>query len=81
MADFDTETVEQIPEAQRILPAFQGVLTEGQSIASKIQGIIQSTPAPGSQAERLKDVFTRTVPTGKVATVHLQIAIVRLEDA
>lgn len=71
-ADFTITDNPTLDVSQRYV-LFSGPLNAGQSLSSRLTQIIQSNPAPGSQAEQVKNLFTRTVPAGKTVRVQMQI--------
>jgi len=78
MPEFTTQT-NTVPAQRGLLETF--TLTAGQTIASKIQALIASTPPVGSSAEQAKDYFTRTCPVGKQVTVKIMIGVTEIVDA
>lgn len=73
----DTFTVVQSPvlvNAERIFIG-QFNLPNNKSLAQAFSDLVQSTPAPGSQAERLKTLITRSNTTGGQLEVFIQIRV------
>lgn len=59
----------------------QITMTAGESIAAKLQGLLQSNPPINSPAYKLKQYFNHTVPVGKEVTINMMIATTAIDNA
>lgn len=63
MPNFTITTVNQIAVDQRIASASFN-LPNNQTLATMITNLLASTPTPGSLADKMKDILTRTNASG-----------------
>lgn len=81
MADFNIVTRDEIGDKDQLAHFFEGTLSSGDSIAATVNQIVSSTPAAGSEREKLKNILTRTVPSNKEIDISLIIGIAAIRTA
>lgn len=72
MPNFTTQTITVIVANERFFSG-QYSLPNNQNLATAISNLMQSTPTPGSVAEKLKDILNRTNATGSAIPITLTI--------